>query len=187
MEEEFETCDADGVPLGRAPRSRVHAEGLWHRAVHVWVGHPDGRLWLQRRGWDKDINAGAWDVSVGEHLQPGEGYAAAALRGLREELGIAADELEPLGEVRAVCLDRPVQGIHDHELQQAFRAVHPGPVHPDPDELAEVRLVSRAALRAWLAEDPHAFTPGCRNDLEVLGLLEPREGDPGRGRGPAPP
>ncbi len=173
MEEEFEICDGHGRPEGRAPRSRVHAEGLWHRAVHVWVCHPDGRIWLQRRGWHKDINAGAWDVSVGEHLQPGEDYAEAAVRGLDEELGIAVAALEPLDGVRPVSLDRPAAGIHDHELQQAFRAVHTGPVHPAPDELAAVRLIEPAALRDWIASDPDAFTPGCRNDLAVLGLLAP--------------
>ena len=171
MEERFETCDADGRPRGRVARSRVHAEGLWHRAVHVWVGRPDGRLWLQRRGPHKDINAGLWDVSVGEHLQPGERYADAAVRGLREELGITVERLEPVGGVRPVCLDRPALGIRDHELQRAFLAIHEGPVAPAADELAEARLLAPGDILRWLEAEPDAFTPGCRGDLALLGVI----------------
>lgn len=173
MEELFETCDEAGRFTGLAERSRVHAEGLWHRAVHVWLFDPCGRVWIQRRGWHKDINAGIWDVSVGEHLQPGESWSEAAARGLREELAIEkAPTLEPLGDVRRVVLDRPEAGIHDHELQQAFRACHDGPVRPDPDEVTEVRLIDPASLKAWLVAEPYAFTHGCRSDVAELDLFD---------------
>lgn len=171
MDELFETFDESGAPAGRAPRPEVHARGLWHRAVHVWLFAPDGRVWVQQRGPDKDINAGRWDVSVGEHLQPGEGYAAAAHRGLAEELGVTGATIEPVGGVRRVTLERPELGIDDRELQQAYRAIHAGPVTPDADEVAALRLVTPDELRAWLAGAPEDFTPGLRRDLEDLDLL----------------
>ncbi|GAB0496839.1 hypothetical protein MMPV_008160 [Pyropia vietnamensis] len=37
-EECFDVLDADGRPTGRVKaRSRVHADGDWHRSVHVWL------------------------------------------------------------------------------------------------------------------------------------------------------
>jgi len=37
-EECFDVLDADGRPTGVVkPRSRVHADGDWHRSVHVWL------------------------------------------------------------------------------------------------------------------------------------------------------
>lgn len=50
----------------------------------------EGRRLCQRRltACRKLIGPGQWDVSVAEHLQPGESYREAAVQGLKEELGI---------------------------------------------------------------------------------------------------
>ena len=42
----------------------------------------------------KKIGPGLWDISVAEHLNPGETFDSAALRGLQEELGIHARAVE---------------------------------------------------------------------------------------------
>jgi isopentenyl-diphosphate Delta-isomerase len=42
----------------------------------------------------KRIGPGLWDVSLAEHLNPGESYAEAAIRGLKEELGIEVKTVE---------------------------------------------------------------------------------------------
>ena len=57
--------------------------GLLHRAVYVWVFRPDGALLVQRRSPAKRIGPSQLDLSVAEHLQPGEGYlqVGAARRG----------------------------------------------------------------------------------------------------------
>lgn len=102
MEEQFETFDDTGEPMGLVPRSRVHREGLWHRAVHVYLFRSDGRLLLQRRQRDKDICPGAWDLSAAEHLKPGETFRQGAIRGLQEELNVKGVELTPLGDIRTL-------------------------------------------------------------------------------------
>ena len=48
--------------------------GLLHRAVYAWVFRPDGALLIQRRSPHKKIGGGKLDLSVAEHLQPGESY-----------------------------------------------------------------------------------------------------------------
>jgi isopentenyldiphosphate isomerase len=45
----------------------------------------------------KRIGAGLWDLSLAEHLSPGESYRSAALRGLGEELGISGHEIKLQG------------------------------------------------------------------------------------------
>lgn len=52
----------------------LNAAGLLHRAVYVWVFRPDGALLVQRRSPHKKIGPGQLDLSVAEHLQPGENY-----------------------------------------------------------------------------------------------------------------
>ena len=87
-EEHFDTFDDDGQPTGLKPRSEVHRLGLWHRSAQVFLYTPAGELVVHRRAVDKDLYAGLWDHSVGEHLHPGESYLAGALRGVQEEFGL---------------------------------------------------------------------------------------------------
>ncbi|MGE0623594.1 MAG: NUDIX domain-containing protein [Pseudomonadales bacterium] len=170
-EEQFETCTETGEPLGLMPRSVVHARGLWHRSVHVFLFDADGRLYLQRRAADKDVCPGLWDQSAAEHLQPGESYADGAQRGLAEELGVTGVGLEHLGSPFAARLDLPELGIHDYELQQSYRGEWLGALRPDPSEVAEVRAESLDSLARWLRESPADFTPWFRRDVYRCGIL----------------
>lgn len=155
----FETFDDSGHPAGLAPRQYVHAAGLWHRSVHVFLFASNGALWIQQRAPDKDVCPGRWDLSVGEHLKPGENYHAAALRGLREELGVTGARLRPLGETGRYRYDRPDLGTHDHELQRAFASTWPGTPTPDRTEVAGLRTIDAVALGHWIARAPDHFTP----------------------------
>lgn len=106
-DETFETFDAEGRPAALVLRSRVHREGLWHRAASVFLFRRDGRLIVQRRSAHKDVCPGAWDLSAAEHLQPGETFEQGAARGLREELGVENVQLEAIGDVLRVRLEIP--------------------------------------------------------------------------------
>ena len=172
-EEEFEIFSADGTLLGRAPRSRVHREGLWHKSAQVFLFDGTGRLYLQRRVDHKDVCGGLWDQSAAEHLTPGESFIAAAHRGLAEELGVRGVELTALGEPFAGRLDQPEFGIRDYELQQAFRGTYDGPMTPNPDEVAEVRALPLPELSAWARDAPGDFTPWFLRDVVRCGILQP--------------
>jgi isopentenyl-diphosphate Delta-isomerase len=170
-DELFETFSSDGEPTGLVARGVVHRLGLWHRACNVLLFHPDGRLYLQRRAATKDVAPNAWDVSVGEHLQPGETFEQAAYRGLAEELAVRDTALTPLGSVARACVDIPELDIHDHELQQSFRGEYAGAVQPDPNEVAEVRLAEMATLARDVAAHPGHYTPWLRARLAALGYI----------------
>lgn len=171
QEEQFEIFTETGERLGLAPRSRVHAEGLWHKSAQVFLFDAAGRLYLQRRVADKDVCPGLWDLSAAEHLTPGETYLEGALRGLREELGVTGVTLEPLGEPFHGRLDQEDLGIRDYELQQAFRGAWAGTLHPDPAEVAEVRSMDPDALSQWTRTHPEDFTPWFLRDGKRLRLL----------------
>ncbi|HSX43405.1 MAG TPA: NUDIX domain-containing protein [Candidatus Saccharimonadales bacterium] len=84
----LDTVNPDGSPTGeRLDKAEIHARGLWHRDVHVWL--TDGERTLeQQRAWNKKIMPGAWDVAVGGHVSAGESYLDAAMRETEEELGL---------------------------------------------------------------------------------------------------
>lgn len=170
-EEHFEIFTEAGELLGLAPRSRVHRQGLWHKSAQVFLFDSAGRLYLQRRVAGKDVCPGLWDQSAAEHLTPGESYLEGALRGLKEELGVTGAALSPLGGPCPVRLDQEALGVHDHELQQAFRGVWDGPLTPNPAEVAEVRLITPAELRRWTQQTPADFTPWFLRQGKRRGVL----------------
>ena len=94
-DEIFDLVDESGRITGRATRGEVHGNpGLIHRSVHIHVFNSSGALFLQKRGLDKDVQPGRWDTSVGGHVDAGETPDFAAVRELREELGIVGAELK---------------------------------------------------------------------------------------------
>ena len=111
------------------------------------------------------------DLSVAEHLRPGESYLDGAIRGMAEELGITDVLLEPLGSPYAGRLDQNALGIHDYELQQAFSGHHAGELHPDPLEVAEVCAVVLEELQQWLRARPSEFTPWFQRDVIRCGII----------------
>ncbi|TNF81447.1 MAG: NUDIX domain-containing protein [Gammaproteobacteria bacterium] len=178
-EEQFEIFTEGGEPVGTAPRSRVHAEGLWHKSAQVFLFDSQGRLYLQRRVDSKDVCPGLWDQSAAEHLTPGESYLDGALRGLAEELGLPRVHLTPLGEPFAGRLDQDALGVHDYELQQAFIGTWDGPMRIDPEEVAEVRAVPTDELVSWISRSPEDFTPWFLRDVVRCGILPSTPTDPG--------
>jgi len=89
MEEQIDVLNSDGTSAGYAcGRSRVHAEGLWHRTVHIWAFDSDGRILFQLRSRVKENNPGLFDTSCAGHISAGDTSIHAAVRELSEELGI---------------------------------------------------------------------------------------------------
>lgn len=167
----FEVFDDHGHLGGLVLRNEVHKRGLWHRSADVWVFGGDGSLLLQRRARGKDLFAGCWDYSVGEHLRPQESYVAGARRGLLEELGVVGCDLEAVGGLRRVRTQDPARNIDDCEMARSFIIVHEGEVHLDPAEVAEVRWMTPLAVAHWMAQEPADFTPWFIQAASELGLI----------------
>jgi len=172
MEELFETFNGQGQPTGLVARSRVHALGLWHKAVNVFLFRTDGRLIIQLRHESKDLCPGTWDLSVAEHLKPGESYLEGALRGLNEELGIDGVALQPIGKEVRTIFEVSALGIRDCELQMCFRGVSDAEIVLQVDEVAETRLLQPGDLKEAMRESPASFTPWFCDRAQEVGLFD---------------
>jgi isopentenyldiphosphate isomerase/intracellular septation protein A len=89
-EEWFPVVNEDGTLIGRAPRRVCHdgKSKLLHPVVHLHIFNKEGKLFLQKRSANKDIQPGKWDTSVGGHISPGESVEAALHRETIEEAGL---------------------------------------------------------------------------------------------------
>jgi isopentenyldiphosphate isomerase len=88
-DEIFDVVDGQDTVVGREFRREIHRRGLLHRAIHIFWLRGDGLLCLQRRSYAKDNCPGLLSSSCAGHVDSGEDYLGAAVRELREELGVA--------------------------------------------------------------------------------------------------
>ncbi len=126
---------------------------------------------LQQRPSDKDICPGTWDLSVAEHLMPGEDYVDAAHRGLSEELSIKGVPLKPLGDELVWRFGDPDLNIKDNEFQQCFAGVTDKTARVDGVEVVSVRLISLGDLEVTMRESPDLFTPWIVGLADRVGLF----------------
>lgn len=155
LQELFDVCDAGDRVIGQAPRGEVHARGLWHRAVHIWVFDTQGRLMVHRRTATKDEYPRCYTSSASGHLAAGEDYATAAVRELQEELGLSGP-LEYLAKLPA-----GPETANEHTV--LYRLVTDDKPRPDPDEIESIEYVPLPDLDRRVASRPDEFTPPFRS------------------------
>ncbi len=94
----LDIVDEHGVPTGEViERTKAHESGVRHRTSHVWILRKKaGRLQVlvQKRSEGKDSHPGCYDISSAGHIPAGEDFISSALRELKEELGVEAEERE---------------------------------------------------------------------------------------------
>ncbi|MEV1143731.1 isopentenyl-diphosphate Delta-isomerase [Micromonospora sp. NPDC049799] len=156
-----ELVDDAGQAVGETSVSAAHQPpGQLHRAFSVLLVDPAGRVLLQRRAAVKTRFPLRWGNSCCGHPAPGQSLAEAANRRLHEELGAGPVELTEVG-VYIYYAEDPSTGRVEFEYDHVLRANVPAdlPVHPDPDEVAELRWVDPVALEAELDADPCSYAP----------------------------
>lgn len=145
--------EADRV-VDVCPLAECLRRGLLHRAVAVLVTRTDGRVILQRRSREDRWHPGLLTLSSTGHVRSREGYADAARRELREELGIVA----PLASERKYLIPRLESGgLVEREWVSFFTAVSDSPVKIDPAEVDSTEEFTPDALGAIL--DGDGITP----------------------------
>ena len=154
-DELFDVVDENDFPTGTATRARVHAEGLIHRAVHVFVLNKNGDLYLQKRSLRKDKNPGLWDSSVSGHLDAGEDYLPAAIRELEEEIGIA----EAAPESLELLTTLPPTAETGWEHVRLFLTRHSGAISWPAAEVDSIMPFPIEEIKAWTEAKPDDFSP----------------------------
>jgi isopentenyldiphosphate isomerase len=142
--EMFQLVDREGRPVGQATRQECHGNPrLLHLVVHLHVFDGKGRLYLQKRGPDKDTNPGMWDTSVGGHVSAGEPVTSALAREAREELGIDAAGARFL-------YDLLNEGTFESEYARCYSLTWEGGIHPEPAEISEGRFFEPAEIQGMV-------------------------------------
>nr|GMC52075.1 isopentenyl-diphosphate Delta-isomerase I [Ipomoea batatas] len=141
---------------------KIESENLLHRAFSVFLFNSKYELLLQQRSATKVTFPLVWTNTCCSHPLYREselidenalGVRNAAQRKLLDELGIPAedvpvDQFTPLGRM---LYKAPSDGKWgEHELDYLLFIVRNVSVHPNPDEVADVKYVNREQLKEIL-------------------------------------
>lgn len=157
-----ELVSTDGVPTGSATVAAAHsAPGRLHRAFSVHLMDRAGRLLLQRRAETKTRFPLRWANACCGHPAPGQSVTAAATLRLGEELGLEGVDLTEVG-VYTYRAGDPTTGLVEHEYDHVLLGivdVASVRLAPDPAEVASLRWMEPADLRADIVANPSSYAP----------------------------
>ncbi|HSW99390.1 MAG TPA: NUDIX domain-containing protein [Candidatus Saccharimonadales bacterium] len=140
--QQYEVLDDAGHKTGQLLGSaEVHKQELWHEVANVWVINSRGEVLLQLRSPEVELCPNVWDVAVGTHVRPAEDPAAAAIRGLHDEIGLTVlpEKLQHLFNIQAA---NPMHDGRKHKvLGHVFllkQDVDAATLKVDPSKIAEL-------------------------------------------------
>ena len=147
-DELLDIASDEDVVIDQQMRSIVHQLGLQHRGVHVFLFTSAGKMLVQKRSADRAASPSMLDCSVSEHVKAGESYLDAAIRGMKEEMGVTGIEIKQLVKFRMNY------GINDNEISVLYEGVvDPALVQFDPIEIEEISYYSVNELQEMIKED----------------------------------
>jgi len=147
----FDIVDERDQVIGSAPRHEVHAKKLLHRAIHVFVFNDEGKLFLQQRSMLKDSAPGTWSASCSGHVDAGEDYDEAAVRELREEIGLVSEK-KPERWLRLRACEET-----GWEFVWLYRLRSNGPFTLNTNEVMDGDFFSKAQIDQGVMESPEEF------------------------------
>ena len=161
--------EPDGATAGLAPKATVHqASTPLHLAFSCYLFDRRDRLLMTRRSAAKRTFPGVWTNTACGHPAPGESAERAAVRRVRQELGLSVQPpslVLPEFRYRAA-----MDGIEEHEWCPVLvgRIADDVAISPDPDEVDAVRWTPWAELVDAVRRDPQSVSPWCAAQVQAL-------------------
>ncbi|MGB7566610.1 MAG: NUDIX domain-containing protein [Chitinivibrionales bacterium] len=160
----IDVIDELGNPLNISkPRFQIHRDGDWHGTVHVWILNSHRELLLQKRSPEKESFPNLWDISCAGHIAAGQTSINAAIREVREELGVAIQEkdLVFLFTVKSrfiqhagLFIDNEINDVYLVEKNLSFSEIH-----LQEEEISEIKWISIDNLKEALLSEPQNIAP----------------------------
>lgn len=85
--------DNNNLTGNQEDKDIIHEKGLWHREIAVFIQNEKGEYLIQKRSANKKQAPNKWCLTAG-HVKSGEEYKKAAIREVKEEIGIDIKENE---------------------------------------------------------------------------------------------
>ncbi|WP_243546319.1 NUDIX domain-containing protein [Pseudodesulfovibrio tunisiensis] len=119
----------------------------------VLIFDPDNKIYLQKRSRKKQFYPGRWDVSASTHTEPGESFSEAAVRVVRDKLGLETDRLHFVRQLPA-CPETGFEFVSIFALHRNTLTIT-----PNPEAVDEGYYYSREELTCLVRNFRELLTP----------------------------
>ena len=168
--EEIILVDEYDQPIGFEEKVAAHENGgKLHRAFSIFIVNTRGEMLLQKRSTKKYHFGGVWTNACCSHPRRGEVLEAAAHRRLHEELGFDTD-LKKVFSFIYTAVDVK-SGLTEREFDHVFVGEFDGVARPHPDEIDDLKWISREELDRDLAVSAERYTPWFGEAVARFGQL----------------
>lgn len=160
--EYLDICDSEGDMTGeKSTKKEAHDNGLWHKAVHVWIVNSKNEVLIQRRASFIDNYPNMWDISAAGHVSAGEDSITSALRETQEELGLQIElkDFIQIGELKQMTAR---EGYINNEINPVYvikKDLDISQVKLQEEEVAEVKFISVLELKTLIDNQDPTFVP----------------------------
>lgn len=183
--ERLDVLDENGNKTGISKsKEEVHAKGLWHGTVQIWLMNSKGEILVQKRSHLKQSRPGKWDNSCAGHMAAGESAIETAVRELKEELNIdiAHENLELLYKSQSKQIEKNGAFIN-HQHNNVFlveKDIDITKLTLQEEEVDEVRFIHHEELEQHFHNktmDLDFYPDFYKNEIHMLfNLLKEKNG-----------
>jgi isopentenyl-diphosphate delta-isomerase len=155
MPEEVILVNERDEQTGTMDKMEAHRKALLHRAFSVFIFNGKGEMLLQQRALGKYHSPGLWTNTCCSHPRPGETVEAAAVRRLREEMGIDTSLHKIFDFIYRTEFDN---GLTEHEFDHVYTGIYDGRLNPDKQEVKDFCFRSMEDIEEDLRQHPEKYS-----------------------------
>lgn len=166
MEEFFDVLSEKGEYIGEVEsREKCHKEGLWHKAVTLFIVNNKKQVLLQRRSKNKKLWPDMWDITAGGHVLSGEFGFQSVIRETKEELGIDLDkkDITFIGTAISTNIKEDIINNHFNEFYIVNKDIDETQLTLQEEEVSEVKWVEKNEIVERIKNNHNGITDkeGC--------------------------
>lgn len=140
----LEVVDLNNRAVGLMSWEHVHDQQLLHRSVQVCLYNQEHKLFIRKRSSQKTRYPDCWDLSATGHVRAAETPKEAAIRKLKDGLGIVVSRVVLLQSI-------PAEASTGFEFVSLFSADANAQVpQPDPREVSQGLFVEKHELASMV-------------------------------------
>ena len=166
MEEFFDVLTEKGQYTGNIEtREQCHTQGLWHKAVVVFIINSKKQVLLQRRSPNKKMWPNMWDITAGGHVLAGEFGFQAIIREAKEELGLDLNknDITFIGSSISTNIKGDIINNHFNEYYIAQKDIDETELKLQEEEVSEVKWIDKDEIIEKIKDNYNGITDkeGC--------------------------
>lgn len=155
MNERVILVDQSDQEIGTMEKMSAHELGLLHRAISVFLFNDKGELLLQKRASSKYHSGGLWTNTCCSHPRVGEANMDAAIRRLKEEMGICSDLYDAFSFTYKSLFKN---GLTEYEFDHVFIGSSEHIPQLNPEEAEDYRYSNIRDVIKDVKQHPEQYT-----------------------------